>query len=163
MPTRQGKDLILADLNKGEVFGEVALLDGQPRSAAAQALTNCNLLVLRRGDVLPFLRLHAEACLALVELLCGRLRRADERMTDIGLSQLPVRLAKTLLNRTVADGQASRRLSNSQGELGDMVGASRESVNRTLRRWHEQGLVELKDGWITVLSRDALNALAECI
>lgn len=160
LPTRQGKDLILSDLTTGDVFGEVALLDGLARSASAIALTRCDLIVIHRKDVLPFLRDHAAACLAIIALLCGRLRRADERMTDIGLSHLPVRLAKTLLGRTEAD--APKRLACSQSELADMVGSSRESVNRALRQWHQQGIVELNEGWIAVIDRDALNALAEC-
>lgn len=162
LPTRQGKDVILADLGAGEVFGEVALLDGLPRSAAALAHTNCDLLVVQRNDVMPFLRARADACLALVTVLCERLRRADERMTDIGLSQLPVRLAKTLLRRAASDRGGRKRLALSQTELGDMIGSSRESVNRTLRHWHQQGILELHGGWITLRNRDALAALAEC-
>ena len=160
LPTRQGRELILSDLGAGDVFGEVALLDGLPRSASATALTKCELIVIHRKDVLPFLRDHAEACLAIIALLCGRLRRADERMTDIGLSHLPVRLAKTLLGRT--EGNVSKRIACSQSELADMVGSSRESVNRALRQWHQQGIVELNEGWIAVIDRGALNALAEC-
>lgn len=160
LPTRQGREIILADLEEGDVFGEVALLDGLPRSASALALTNCDLIAIHRKDVLPFLREHVDACLAVISLLCQRLRRADERMTDIGLSHLPARLAKTLLSRT--EGDAPKRLACSQSELADMVGSSRESVNRALRKWHQQGIVRLKDGWITVVQRDALDALAEC-
>jgi CRP-like cAMP-binding protein len=157
-----GREIILTDLKSGEVFGEVALLDGLPRSAAATALTRCEFLVLRRGDVLPFLQARPEACLALVALLCSRLRRADERLTDIGFSHLPARLAKMLLARTTPGPGAGMKVGISQTDLADMVGSSRESVNRTLRHWHQQGVVELKDGWIAVVGRDALAALAEC-
>jgi CRP/FNR family cyclic AMP-dependent transcriptional regulator len=162
LPTKAGRDIILSDLKAGEVFGEVALLDGLPRSAAATALTNCELLLLRREDVIPFLRSQPDSCLALVALLCGRLRQADERMTDIGLSHLPARLAKTILSRTSDGTGAASRIGVSQSDLAGMVGSSRESVNRTLRQWHQQGLLELKDGWITILGRDALAALAAC-
>jgi CRP-like cAMP-binding protein len=77
------KHLILAELAAGEFFGEIALLDGKPRSASATALTKCELLVLERRDVLPFLERSPTACLNLMQLLCERIRRADERMSEI--------------------------------------------------------------------------------
>jgi CRP-like cAMP-binding protein len=160
LPTQSGKEIILADLGPGELFGEVALLDGGERSAAARAQTSCRLVVLERRDVLPFLLARPPAMLALVELLCARLRRADERMTDMVHSQLPTRLAKTIIGRTT--GRRDEKLSFSQSELAAMVGVRRESVNRQLRAWHRAGLVELRDGWIVVHRRDALAALSGC-
>lgn len=161
LPTRQGKDVILVDLARGAIFGEVALLDGLPRSASAMALTNCDVLSVRRSDVLAFLKTRADACLAIIDILCGRLRRADERMTDIGLGHVSVRLAKVLLERTTAATEL-QKIRVSQSDLGDMVGSSRESVNRTLRQWHRQGIVQFDAGLICVARRDALTALAEC-
>lgn len=162
LPTISGKELILADLGPGELFGEVAVLDGRERSAAATALTNCQLLVLDRADVAHFLKEQPDAALSLIALLCARLRRSDERMTDIAVRQLPTRLAKALLNRISPDTRPPARLALSQGELADMIGASRESVNRALRSWQRRGIVELRDGWIVLQRREALSALADC-
>src|ERR1700680_1567787 len=98
LPAVRGKEIILADLRAGEMFGEIALLDGKPRSANATALTNCELMVLERRDVLPFLERNPAACLKLMEILCARIRRSDERMSDMAFFDLPVRLAQTLVD-----------------------------------------------------------------
>src|SRR5215469_14416852 len=145
--TAKGKEIVLADLSAGELFGEMALLDGKERSADATALSKCELLILERRDVLPFLRAHPDICLTLLELLSLRLRRLDERMADIAFVDLPARLAKTLL-REAQPAQANRpaRLSQSQGDLAKMIGATRETVNRCLRDWQRQGILELKGG-----------------
>ena len=163
LPTQPGKEIILDDLGPGELFGEVALLDGKDRSAAATALTNCQLLVLDRRHVVPFLVAHPRAAMSVIELLCGRLRHSDERMTDIAISHLPTRLAKTLINRVPDGTRRPPKLSLSQGELADMTGTSRESVNRTLRVWQQRGILEVRDGWIVIHRLDAVAALAGCV
>lgn len=157
--TSRGRDVVLADLGPGEVFGEVALLDGRDRSAGARALTDCELLVLDRRDVVPLLERRPDLCLRLLSLLCGRLRRSDERMADIAFSELPTRLAKTLLAQ--AGASAGERLRLSQGELADMVGSARENVNRHLSDWRRRGIVELGKGWVEVRRPAELAAIAE--
>ncbi len=72
-PTIKGREIILADLKPGELFGEIALLDGKPRSANATAVTNCDLMVLEQRDVLPFLERNPDACMKLMEILCARI------------------------------------------------------------------------------------------
>src|SRR5579884_262408 len=160
LPTIRGKEIILADLRAGELFGEIALLDGKPRSANATALTNCELLVLERRDVLPFLERNPSACMKLMEILCGRIRRADERMSDIAFFDLPVRLAKALLHYTAASGDAMK-LALSQSELAEMVGGTRENVNRCLRGWQRQGILELKAGWTIIRKPEVLRGMVD--
>jgi len=162
LPTAKGKDLILADLPPGELLGEIALLDGRPRSANVTALTNCELLILQRRDVLPFLERNPKICLKLMELLCGRVRLSDERMYDIAFFDLPVRLAKTLL-RCVRRGDGAMKLSLSQHELAEMACGTRENVNRCLRGWQRQGILDLKDRWTIILKPDALSDLVESV
>ncbi len=158
--TARGKEIVLADLAAGEVFGEMALLDGQERSADATALSKCELLVLERRDVLPFLRAHPDVCLTMLELLSQRLRRLDERMADIAFVDLPGRLAKTLLRAAQpAQGNRPARLSLSQGDLAKMIGGTRETVNRCVRDWQRQGILELKGGWTIILKPDALEEI----
>jgi CRP/FNR family transcriptional regulator, cyclic AMP receptor protein len=158
LPTPKGRDIILADLPAGELFGEIALLDGKPRSANATALTNCELLVLERRDVLPFLERSPTACLNLMQLLCGRIRRSDERMAEIAFFDLPARLARVLL-RYPAQGRG--KLSLSQRELAEMSGSTRENVNRCLRDWQRHGILELKNRWTIILKPEVLQALEE--
>jgi CRP/FNR family transcriptional regulator, cyclic AMP receptor protein len=164
LPTARGRELILADLPSGELFGEIAMLDGKPRSANATALTNCELLVLERRDVLPVLEKYPAACLKMMEILCARIRRSDERMADIAFFDLPARLAKTLLayppqSRSTKE-PGTGKLSLSQRELAEMVGGTRENVNRCMRNWQRRGILQLKDRWTIILKPDELRVLA---
>ena len=154
--------MILADLPAGELLGEVALLDGKERSADAAALTRCELVVLERRDVVAFLEKRPDICLKLLELMCARLRKSDQRMSDIAFLELSVRLAKVLLDRISPTGRAGAKskLSLSQTELANMINATRENVNRCLRNWQRQGIVDLDERWIVVLQREALGAIA---
>lgn len=160
LPTPKGREMILADLPAGELLGEIALLDGKPRSASATALTRCELLVLERRDVLPFLERSPTACLNLMQLLCSRIRRSDERMAEIAFFDLPARLARALL-RSAAQSHGPPKLSLSQRELAEMSGATRENVNRCLREWQRGGILEMKNRWTVILKPEALRALEE--
>jgi CRP-like cAMP-binding protein len=160
LPGWKDKHLILADLPAGEFFGEIALLDGKPRSASATALTKCQLLVLERRDFLTFLERSPTACFNLMQLLCDRIRRSDERMSEIASFGLPARLARTLL-RYPAQGHGPPKLSLSQRELAEMAGATRENVNRCLREWQRRGILQLKDRWTIILKPEALHAIEQ--
>jgi CRP/FNR family cyclic AMP-dependent transcriptional regulator len=159
----QGKEIVLGDLKAGEVFGEIALLDGGERSADAVALTNCELVALERRDLMAALQRNPEACLRLLEVVCKRLRETDERITEIAFFELPVRLAKVLLRTAVAAGAsraANPKVALSQRELGNMIGGTRESVNRCLRDWQRRGIIRLAKGWIILEDSAALTELA---
>lgn len=160
----QGKEIVLGDLKAGEVFGEIALLDGGERSADAVALTKCELLALERRDLMAALQRNPEACLRLLELVCKRLRETDERITEIAFFELPVRLAKVLLRTAGTPGAAARaanpKVALSQRELGNMIGGTRESVNRCLRDWQRRGIIRLAKGWIILEDTAALTEIA---
>jgi len=162
LTTAKGKEIVLADLSAGELFGEMALLDGKERSADATALSKCELLVLERRDVIPFLRLHPDSCLQLLEMLSTRLRRLDEQMAEIAFFELPARLAKTLLRTAQPSGRGNKqlKLSLSQSDLAKMIGATRETVNRCLRDWQRRGILDLKGGWTIILKPEVLEDLA---
>jgi len=160
LPTVKGKEIILADLQAGELFGEIALLDGKARSANATAHTKCELMVLDRRDLVPFLERNPSASLRLMEMLCARIRRSDERMSDIAFLDLPARLAKTLLQYPAPINSAGTiKLSLSQSELAAMAGATRENVNRCLREWQRRGILELRDRWTIIRQPEALRNL----
>jgi CRP-like cAMP-binding protein len=156
LPIVKGKEVILADLPAGELFGEIALLDGKERSANVTALTNCELVVLERRHLLPFLEQNPKASLKLMELLCAKIRRSDARMSEIAFFELPARLAKVILTYTARD-RGPARLSLTQSELADMAGGTRENVNRCLRDWERRGILERKGGWTIVLTPEALR------
>lgn len=160
--TPGGKRLIIGDMQRGEVLGEMAIFDGGIRSADVKAITNCEVLVLERRDVIPFLEKHPEACLKIVETLCKRLRFSNEQIIDIAFVDLPTRLAKLLVRRSAqSDGAIRHKLSDSQGELAAMIGCTRENVNRCLRNMQKKGIISLEEGWIVILKRDELRAIGQ--
>src|SRR5579863_8175883 len=163
LPGPKGKTVILADLTAGDLMGEVALLDGKDRSADTTALTKCDLLVIDRRDVVSFLEKRADLCLKLLDLLCERLRKSDQRMSGIAFSELSARLAKVLLDRSAKQSRpgAHAKLSLSLTELASMINATRENVNRCLRNWQRQGIVDVSERWITVLQTDMLEAIVD--
>jgi len=165
MFTPGDREVTLSDLQAGEVFGEIAMLDGQERSANVKAHTNCTLVVLERRALLDLLNRDPGLSIGLIELLCQRVRRSDERMIEIAFLDLPARLAKLVLRLTVmapaSEEKPLSKLSQSQSELAGMIGNSRENVNRCLKRWQKAELVDLKDGWLIIKDRDRLEALAE--
>ncbi len=163
-PSPDGKEILLAILRPGEVFGEIALLDGKERSADAHAMTACNLAVLDRRDVLAFLDHHPEAWRGFVEVLCARLRRTDDHLVEVALLELPVRLAKTLLRSARTESVAVKGSKTvvrlSQREIGNIVGASRERVNHWVQGWQRSGFLRVERGTISIIDRAALERLA---
>jgi len=153
-----GRDALFNLLHAGEIFGEIALLDGRPRTANAFALTRCELMVIDRRDFIPIVKEQPEIALKLIEVLCARLRHVSEHVEDVLFLDLPGRLAKTLL-RLSEQGEpsgAGRKVAITQREIGQIIGMSRESTNKQLREWEQQNWVRLERGGITVLRPSAL-------
>jgi CRP-like cAMP-binding protein len=162
LPSKDGKELLLAVIQPGEVFGELAVLDGRERSADAVAERACSLAILSRRDILAFLERNPSSWLKIVEVLCQRLRRTDQVLAEVALMQLPTRLAKMMLRITeTGDAGPTERIRFSQRELASMVGGTRESVNKCLRRWQSSGIVQVSESWIAIMDRAALEQMAE--
>ena len=163
--SNEGKEIVFGIINAGEIFGEIAVLDGEERSADATAMTDCELLVLNRRDFLHLLETRSDLCMILLRILCRRLRQTSEQVEDVMFRHLESRVAKALLQLAESVGlhglqSASVELHVSQRELGNMAGGSRESVNKILQNRHRQGLIDL--GKASVLIRD-LEALRRLI
>jgi CRP/FNR family cyclic AMP-dependent transcriptional regulator len=164
LSSSDGRELLLAILFPGEFFGEISLLDGKERTADATAATACSLAILDRREVLTFFERYPSAWLNIVNVLCNRLRKTDEHIAEVALLQLPARLARALLRAIAATDPAGRKaepIQLSQGDLGKLVGAARESVNRCLRTWQQDGIIAIKGGLIVINDRAALEELAE--
>jgi CRP-like cAMP-binding protein len=165
VPSPDGKEIVLAILGPEEIFGEIALLDGKERTADARTTTGCSLAVLERRDVLAFFARHPSAWPSLVDMLCERLRSTDQQMAEMAFLGLPVRLAKTLLRMAAverpASGHSVPQIRLSQRELGNLVGATRESVNKCLRDWQRKGIIRTAESLIMIANRTALEDLAE--
>jgi len=161
-----GHELILNVIEPGQLFGEIAMLDGRDRTADATVVEPTELLTIDRRDFLPFLARHSELAVRLLLTLCERMRTTTDQIEDIVLLPVTARLAKKLLQIAAAHGQAGKdgtkigaRLS--QRELGGMLGVSRESINKHLAAWQKAGLVTVENGAITVHDRDEMTRLAE--
>jgi CRP/FNR family cyclic AMP-dependent transcriptional regulator len=158
VPSSDGKELLLAMIKPGEIFGELSVLDGKERSADAVAEKECTLAVLDRRDVLSFFERNPSAWLKLVVVLCERLRRTDQIFAEVALLQLPLRLAKMMLRVTEGNiGSSHAKIRFSQRELASMVGGTRESVNRCIRKWQSLGIVKIREGAIVITNRTALE------
>lgn len=154
----EGKSAVLNQFEKGDVFGEIALLDGRPRTGDATALTDCCLLSLERRDFIPILAKKPEIAIKLLEILSGRLRRTTEQVEELMFMDLRGRLAKTLLRLTGGAVDGSAELS--QSELSQRVGMSREMINRQLQVWSREGILTLARRRLTVRRPDALEEIA---
>jgi CRP/FNR family transcriptional regulator, cyclic AMP receptor protein len=160
----EGKEIVLNIIDPGEIFGEIAVLDGGERSADAVAMEDCELLVLRRRDLVPFLENHADICLMLIKILCQRLRQTSEQVEDVLFRHLESRIAKALLQLAGRPDRADiggrvLDLHLSQRELGNIVGSSRESINKHLHIMQRAGLIEVAKGAIVIRDAAAIELL----
>src|SRR6266478_4035222 len=144
-------------LGPGDLFGEVAVLDGQSRTADATAGEPTELFVLRREDFLAHLEREPKVAIKIIQLLCQRIRWVSERMEESVLQPLPVRLARRLVALASDFGS---EVHISQEQLGVFVGAARESVNRQLQQWRKEGILDLQRGRILLQNMTKLTAVA---
>jgi CRP-like cAMP-binding protein len=161
----EGADVVFSILGEGEVFGEIALLGRPQRTATVTAITPCDLLVIDRRDFLQYLRDHPDASIELLAVLAERLKRVSELVEDTLFLNLPVRLAKKLVHLARSYGErlddgVKIDLKLSQEEWGDLVGASRESINKQLRTWIEERLITLEQGYVVIHRPRELERLA---
>ena len=157
-----GRSAILNLIGSGEIFGEVAVLDGQARTADAIANTNCEIFVIDRREFLPFVRSQPALAMKFIELLCTRLRWTSDQVEQVILQDLPGRLASALIRLTERHKtvQGGRTIAVTQQEISEMVGMSRESINKQLRAWAARNWVRLEHGAIVVLDVESLQELA---
>jgi len=157
-----GRDVVLNIIHEGQIFGEIALLDGHPRTADATAMTDCELMVIERRDFVAFLRSQPDVTLKFIEILCARLRRTSEQVQDVTFLNLPTRLAKALLRltATVETPAPKGKVTITQREISQIIGRSRESTNKQLRAWAKHGWLRLERGGVTVLRSEKLAEVA---
>jgi CRP-like cAMP-binding protein len=155
LPSRLGDEMILTIFSEGDFFGEMALLDGKPRSADAIAVEPSRLLLLNRSDFLHFLTRNESAIIAIFSALSARLRKTDDLLEDASFLNIPARFAKKLIELGETFGkrsgdtmEISMRLT--QKDLADMVGATRESINKELRVLREKGIVSLSGNLLKI-------------
>lgn len=156
-PSEGGRSAIFNLIVPGEIFGEIAALDGGIRTADAVAIERSELMVLDRREVVPVLCKYPELALRFIEILCGRVRRTSEQVEDIVFLDLAGRLAKVLLFlHQKSAGSSEAKIRVTQREISQMVGASRESTNKQLRQWERAKLLRIERGAIVLLQPDRL-------
>lgn len=162
----EGKEVTLNVINQGEVFGEIALLDGQPRSADAYAIEDTSLLVVERRHFMPFLASNQTLATRLLAVLCEKLRSTSLALEQIALFDLEARLARLILKLAADYGRPSAdgtriEMKLSQRDISNLVASSRESVNKQLGHWRDSGVLALDGGYIIVRRSADLQALVE--
>ena len=150
-----GRAIALATLESGDIFGELAMLDGEARSASVEALSDCELLALPASDVRALLASSAEITVKLVIALTRRLREANERISRQSFQTVPSRVAGVLsqliAEETASEGRDGVTIRMTQADLAQLAGTSRESVSRFLAVLDRAGVVRVGRGRVTVL------------
>jgi len=155
-----GREVILSVMGEGEFFGEMALIDDEPRSAHVIAMEDSTLVVLRREDFQPIMEQTPAIALALLRELTRRLRRVDEKVGSLVLLDVNGRVAQLLLE--LSDEAGGERITRhlTHHTIAQMIGSSRETVSRTMRELVEKGWISVSRKDIVIRDRVALAAAA---
>ncbi len=162
--SEDGKEILLNILEAGNVFGEIALLDGRERTAGAVAMQPTELLRVGRAEFMPFLEQRPRLCLRLISVLCERLRWTSDIIESTIFFDIPHRLAKRLLALVKDYGSETDvgiklNIKLSQENLANMLGVTRESVNKGFRTLQDKGTIIYDKGYIIILDIGFLESL----
>jgi CRP-like cAMP-binding protein len=157
-PSAGGRGAVFNLILPGEIFGEIAALDGGIRSADVTAIERSEVIVIDRREIVSVLRKYPELALRFIQILCNRIRHTSEQVEDIVFLDLSGRLAKALLflHQKAAVESAQAKIHGTQREISHMIGASRESTNKQLRQWERLRLLRIERGAIVLLDPDKL-------
>ncbi len=163
VPSEVGSEMILSILGSGDFFGELSLFDGKPRSATVTSSGPTEVFVLHRDDFIDFVAKHPRVSLNIIEALSTRIRRTDNLVEDVVFLDIPARLAKKLLElsrthgKKLPDGGVEIELRLTQQDIANMLGTTRESVNRQLVAFQERKFINIDRQRITVLKPTELE------
>ena len=162
VPAIDGREVVLAVHQSGDIFGEMALLDAGPRSASASTMEPTEMVTLNRRDFLAVLDSYPEAQRAIIAVLVERLRATNQSIQDAYLLDVPGRLARRLLLIAAEHGRDTEQgrdigLRASQQELANMIGASRVAVNKQLQAWRQRGSLDVARQRVVILEPAALE------
>ncbi len=165
MRSPDGRDMVIRLIEPGENFGEIAVLDGQPRTASARAQVACELISMSRSEFEGYIKRTPEIALRLLQRMAQQLRVTSEILKDNVFLPLPQRLAKMLVSLANRYGEPTDDgmridLSLSQRLAAEMVGSTRESVNAQMLEWDKAGLLLRSRGSITIRDLAGLERIA---
>jgi CRP-like cAMP-binding protein len=160
-----GRESLMAVLGPGEMFGELSLFDPGKRAATATALTDASVLELSNEQLMPWLAGRPEVAAALLQALARRLRRTNEAMADLVVSDVPGRVAKALMDLgekfgTVTPDGLLVTHDMTQEEIAQLVGASRETVNKALADFTQRGWLRLESRQVLIVDVERLRRRA---
>ena len=156
-----GRENLLSILGPGEMFGELSLFDPEPRTTTATAVTDAKLLALAHDQVIGLVTRHPQASLELLRRLAQRLRKSNEILADLVFADVPGRVAKAIIDLGARFGQQKDdglhvNHDLTQEELAQLVGASRETVNKALADFASRGWVRLEPRAVVVLDYERI-------
>jgi len=159
-----GKEVILSILGESDFFGEMALLDGQSRSANVVALEDSELFIIRREDFINLLKAHPEVAISLLQELTQRLRVADMKIKSLTLKDAEGKVATVILQIAddigkIKQGVVEIEKLPLQQDLASMAGTSRETISRTLHSFAKKGLVEIEGSKLRILNYEKFKEL----
>jgi CRP-like cAMP-binding protein len=165
LPSRLGDEVIVTIFSEGDFFGEMALFDGKPRSADALAMESIKIYMLSRKDFLLFLHSNINAMESILSQLTKRLRDTDDFLEGTCFLNVSARLAKKLLDLAESYGRQDADsiyidLDLTQKELGDMIGSTRESINKELKILRDKGLITMQENKIQIIDITRLKRRA---
>lgn len=156
-----GREVILGILTVGDHFGELSLIDGNPRSAHVIAMDDAQLIVLRREDFRRRVEESPRVAWALLVEISRRLRRADEQIGSLVLLDVDGRIARLLLDAAAESGGQTIEKRLTHQTIAQMIGASRETVSRAMREFQDNGLISVQRRQISISNRAGLERLAQ--
>jgi CRP-like cAMP-binding protein len=162
LETKSGKGIILKVLTPGDFFGEMALLDGKPRSATVSALDDTKVLSISRSDFTTLLSRVPDIAIQLLVTLCTRLRKANQQIEDLALLDANARIARLLLELAVdrgkrVDAGVAIDLRLTRNEIAGLAGMSRETASRILTNLQKRGLIRLEKGLLIIRDEETLK------
>ncbi len=156
-----GREVILGILTVGDHFGELSLIDGNPRSAHVIAMDDAQLIVLRREDFRRRVEESPRVAWALLFEISRRLRRADEQIGSLVLLDVDGRIARLLLDAAAESGGQTIEKRLTHQTIAQMIGVSRETVSRAMREFQDNGLISVQRRQISIANRAGLERLAQ--
>ena len=154
--SEDGREVILAMLGEGEFFGEMSLLDGETRSANAIAIEESKVLILKRHDFLLFLERFPKIAISLLTEMAGRIRKSDQQIESLSLSDAEHRIGITLIRMaeelgTIRQGKVEISNLPYQQDIANMAGTSRETVSRMMKILEENGFIKRSGHNLSIL------------
>jgi CRP-like cAMP-binding protein len=164
----ENREILLNILLPGSLFGEIALIDDRPRTAHASAMEDCELLLMHRHHFMPLLEEDPRLAIHMLGILCERVRRTSSMIEDTTFLNLRARLAKRLLalaathgSKLPGDAGVKLNLRLSQRQLGAMIDASREAVNKQVQIWRADGILDIDNGFLVLRKPEWLEAILD--